>query len=46
VINETSALKNLSDLLERPTADNIETDLDNEALQWAGLTAALEIPSG
>jgi hypothetical protein len=42
-VNEGSGVKNTVDLLESPTADNIETDLDNEALQWAGLTAAMEI---
>jgi hypothetical protein len=31
------------DLLESPTADDVETDLDNEALQWAGLIAATKI---
>ncbi len=30
-------------LLEIATADNLETELDNEAVQWAGLTAAMEI---
>jgi RHS repeat-associated protein len=43
VVHEGSGLKNSVDLLESPTADNVETDLDNEALQWAGLTAAMEI---
>jgi RHS repeat-associated protein len=42
-INESSALKNQSYLLESAAADNVETDLDDEALQWAGLTAAMEI---
>jgi hypothetical protein len=42
-IKESSALKNQSFLLPSMNADNIETDLDNEALQWAGLTAAMEI---
>jgi hypothetical protein len=31
------------DLLESANADNLETDLDNESLQWAGLNAAMEI---
>jgi hypothetical protein len=42
-IKESSALKNQSFLLPSMNADNIETDLDNEALQWAGLSAALAI---
>ena len=42
-IQESSALKNQSFLLQTMTADNLETDLDNEALQWAGLSAAVEI---
>jgi hypothetical protein len=36
-------LKNSVYYLPSPTADNIETDLDSEALQWAGLSAAMEI---
>ncbi len=43
VVRESPALSNPSFLLESSTADNIETDLDNEALQWAGLSAAMEI---
>jgi hypothetical protein len=43
VVHEGSGLKNPVDLLESTTADNVGTDLDNEALQWAGLTAAMEI---
>jgi hypothetical protein len=38
-----SSLKNASYLLESPNADSVETDSDNEALQWAGLSAAMEI---
>jgi hypothetical protein len=45
VVHDGSGLKNTVYLLESTTADNIETDLDNEALQWAGLTAAMEILS-
>jgi hypothetical protein len=30
-------------LIESLSTDNIESDLDNEALQWAGLTTAIEI---
>jgi hypothetical protein len=30
--------------LESPTADNVDTDLDNAAIQWAGLTAASKGP--
>jgi hypothetical protein len=40
---EGSGLKNTVDLLEIPNADSAETDLDNEAIQWAGLWAALKI---
>jgi PKD domain len=43
VVHEGSGLKNPTYLLESLTTDNIETDLDNEALQWAGLKSALEI---
>jgi len=43
ILNKASGVKNTVDLLESPTADNLETDLDNEAIQWAGLTAAVEI---
>jgi VCBS repeat-containing protein len=43
VVDEGSGVKNSVYLLESPTAENVETDLDNEALQWAGLTAAVEI---
>ena len=42
VVHEGAGLKNSVYLLESPTADSIETDLDNEALQWAGLAAAME----
>jgi PKD domain len=42
-IDEGSGLKNPVDLLQSPTANNLETDLDDEALQWAGLSAAVEI---
>jgi large repetitive protein len=42
-VKEGAGLKNPVYLLESPTADNVETDLDNEALQWAGLAAALDI---
>ena len=43
VVQVGAGLSNQSYLLESPTADNVEADLDNEALQWAGLTAAMEI---
>jgi hypothetical protein len=43
VIHKDSKLTNPSYLLESLTANNIQTDLVNEALQWAGLTAAMEI---
>jgi hypothetical protein len=42
-VTEGSGLSNVLDVATNPTADNIESDLDNEALQWAGLSAAMEI---
>jgi hypothetical protein len=42
-VDEGSPLKNTGYLLKNPMTDNVVTDLDNEALQWAGLTAAIEI---
>ena len=30
-------------LIENLSTDNVETDLDDEALQWAGLSAAMDI---
>lgn len=42
-MHEGSGLKNPTYLLESLTTDNIETDLVDEALQWAGLKSALEI---
>jgi PKD repeat protein len=42
-VKEGSGLKNSLYLPESPTADNVETDLDNETMRWAGLTAAVEI---
>jgi hypothetical protein len=39
-------MRNQDYLLESSTADNIQTDLDNEAIQWAGLSAAVEILNG
>ena len=41
-LTESGGLKNATYLPESPTASNIETDLDNEAIQWAGLSAAVE----
>jgi Putative Ig domain/PKD domain len=38
-----SGLKNPLYVLESPTADNVESDLDQEAIKWAGLKAAVEI---
>ena len=38
-----SGLKNPLYVLESPTADNVESDLDEEAIKWAGLKAAVEI---
>ena len=42
-VKESPALKNAVALLESPTADNFEADLDKEAIQWAGLSAAVNI---
>jgi len=38
-----AGLTNTVDLLESPNADSAETDLDKEAIQWAGLSAAVKI---
>jgi RHS repeat-associated protein len=43
LVQEDPALTNPFYLAESPNADNIESSLDNEALQWAGLSAAMEI---
>jgi hypothetical protein len=43
VVKEGVGLRNPLYLLESTTSDNFETDLDNEATQWAGLTPAVEI---
>jgi len=40
---KAAGLKNPLYLLESPTADNVETDMDDESIRWAGLTAAVEI---
>ncbi len=40
---EGTGLKNTVYLLASPTADSAESDLDNEAIQWAGLSAAVQI---
>jgi hypothetical protein len=37
-VDEGAPLKNTGYLLKNPTADNLETDLDDEALEWAGPT--------
>jgi hypothetical protein len=42
-VTEGAGVTNTVDLLETASADNFETDADNYALQWAGLTAAVEI---
>ena len=41
-----SGLSNPYYLIESLNTDNVETDLDDEALQWAGLSAAVEILNG
>ncbi len=38
-----SGLSNPDYLIESLSTDNVETDLDDEALKWAGLAAAVEI---
>jgi Bacterial Ig-like domain (group 3)/PKD domain/Beta-propeller repeat len=38
-----AGVTNTSYLLETPNADNAETDMDNETIQWAGLSSAVEI---
>ncbi len=38
-----SGLKDPLYVLQSPTADNVESDLDQEAIKWAGLKAAVEI---
>jgi hypothetical protein len=38
LVSDTNAV----DLLPSPTVDNIDANLDNEALQWADLAAAME----
>jgi hypothetical protein len=38
-----SGLKNPLYVLQSPTVDNVESDLDEEAIKWAGLKAAVEI---
>jgi hypothetical protein len=43
VVNKGSGLTNPVYLLQTPTASNVRADLDNEAIQWAGLSAALAI---
>jgi hypothetical protein len=44
--SDTLSESGLSDpdyLIESLSTDNVESDLDDEALQWAGLSAAVEI---
>ena len=38
-----SGLKNPLYVLQSPTADNVGSDFDEEAIKWAGLKAAVEI---
>jgi large repetitive protein len=42
-VQEGTGVTNTVYVLATATADNIEADLDNEALQWAGLSAAVKI---
>jgi hypothetical protein len=43
VVTVGPGVTNTSYLLETPNADNAETDLDDETIQWAGLSSAVEI---
>jgi hypothetical protein len=43
VVNERSELRNRASVLHSPAADSIETDLNDEAIQWAGLTDAVDV---
>jgi Bacterial Ig-like domain (group 3)/PKD domain/NHL repeat/Beta-propeller repeat len=43
VVTVGPGVTNTSYLLETPNADNAETDLDDETIQWAGLGSAVEI---
>ena len=45
VITVGAGVTNPSYLLASPTADNAEADMDQEAIQWAGLSSAVEILS-
>ena len=40
---EGTGLKNTVYLLASPTTESAESDLDKEAIQWAGLSAAVQI---
>ena len=42
-VKEASGMKNAVYLPKARTADNIETDFDDEAIQWAGFKGAVEI---
>jgi PhoPQ-activated pathogenicity-related protein len=41
--NQSYGFSNQGLLVETPTVDSLESNLDSEALQWAGLSAATEI---
>jgi hypothetical protein len=43
VVTVGPGVTNTSYLLETPNADNAETDFDDETIQWAGLSSAVEI---
>jgi hypothetical protein len=43
VVKESPGLKNTVDPLESPAADNLEADLDDQAIQWAGVSAAVNV---
>ncbi|HEV8067368.1 MAG TPA: PhoPQ-activated protein PqaA family protein [Planctomycetaceae bacterium] len=42
-VNQSYGFSNRGLLVETPTVDSLESNLDSEALQWAGLSAATEI---
>jgi hypothetical protein len=41
-VKEGAGLKNRVHRLQSTMADNVQTDLDSHAIQWAGLSAAVE----
>jgi len=43
MVKEGAGIKSSLYLLPSSTADNVESDMDEESIRWAGLTAAVEI---